>query len=181
MMMLASLSIIYLLFIEYNLLLYINFVDFKAAFDSINREYIWKAFNHYVLPCKYIRILQAFFCGTVSAVRHNGELSDWFDVTSGTGQGDIQCPPIFNVCLNLAAQRAEENKVLTHGAVLQRAITSSDEDTVVMDTDYADDMALLDNCKDGLRDTVHTVHTVQVCSSSRSLCECQENGGNGHC
>ncbi|KAL5251687.1 hypothetical protein ACHWQZ_G014732 [Mnemiopsis leidyi] len=38
--------------IEYNLPLYINFVDFKAAFDSINREYIWKAFNHYGLPCK---------------------------------------------------------------------------------------------------------------------------------
>ena len=44
-------------------------------------------------------------------------------------------------CLNLAAQRAAENKVLTNGAVVQRAITSSDEDTVVMDTDYADDMA----------------------------------------
>ena len=153
--------------IEYNLPLYINFVDFKAAFDSINREYIWKAFNHYGLPCKYIRILQAFFCSTVSAVRHNGELSDWFDVTSGTGQGDIQGPPIFNVCLNLAAQRAEENKVLTHGAVLQRANTSSDEDTVVMDTDYADDMALLDNCKDGLQES-----TDQLCkyAAQAGLC-----------
>ena len=42
--------------IEFNLPLYINFVDFKAAFDSINREFIWKAFSHYGLPCKYIRI-----------------------------------------------------------------------------------------------------------------------------
>ena len=113
---------------------------------------IWKALNYYGLPCNHTRVLQAFFCGTVSAVRHNGELSDWFDVTSGTGQGDIQGPPIFNVCLNLAAQRADENNVLTHGAVLQKAITSSDEDTVVMDTDYADDMALLVNCKDGLQE-----------------------------
>ena len=94
-----------------------------------------------------------FFCGTVSAVRHNDELSDWFDVTSGTGQGDIQGPSIFNVCLNLATQRAEENKVLTHGAVLQRAITSSVEDTVVMDTDNAEYVALLDNCMDGLQES----------------------------
>ena len=57
------------------------------------------------------------------------------------------------MCLNLAAQRVEESKVLTHGAVLQRAITSSDEDTVIMDTDYADDMALLNNCKDGLQES----------------------------
>ena len=38
---------------------------------------------------------------TISAVRHNGELSFWFDVRSGTRQGDIQGPPIFNFCLNL--------------------------------------------------------------------------------
>lgn len=62
--------------LEYNLPLYVNFVDFKAAFDSIDRNYIWKAFSHYGLPCKYIRIIQAFFNGTVSAVRHNGELSE---------------------------------------------------------------------------------------------------------
>ena len=59
------------------------------------------------------------------------------------------------MCLNLAAQSAEENKVLTHGTVLQRAIISSVEDTVVMDidTDYAEYMALLDNCKDSLQES----------------------------
>ena len=36
--------------LEYNLPLFINFVDFKAAFDSINRDFIWKAFSHYGLP-----------------------------------------------------------------------------------------------------------------------------------
>lgn len=97
--------------------------------------------------------MQAFFCGTVSSVRHNGELSDWFDVTSGSGQGDIQGPPIFNVCINLPAQRAEDNKVLSHGAVLQRATTSFGQDTVVLDTDYADDLAIMDNTKDGLQET----------------------------
>ena len=139
--------------LEYNLPLYINFVDFKAAFDSINRDFIWKAFSHYGLPCKYIRILQAFFHNTISAVRHNGELSSWFDVSSGTGQGDIQGPPIFNVCINLAAQRTESSKVLTHGAVLQRPAAASQEEVTVLDTDYADDMALMDSTKDGLQET----------------------------
>ena len=70
-------------------------MDFKAAFDSMDRYYIWKAFSHYGLPCKYIRIIQAFFNGTVSAVRQNGELSEWFEVSSGSGQGDIQSPPLL--------------------------------------------------------------------------------------
>ena len=89
-------------FLEFNLPLYINFVDFKSAFDCINRNFIWKGFSHYGLPGKYIRVIQAFFNGTVSAIRHNGELSNWFEVNSGTGQGDIQGLPIFSVVINLA-------------------------------------------------------------------------------
>ena len=72
--------------IEYNIPLYINFVDFKAAFDSIDRQFIWRSMQHYGLPDKYIRIMKAFFTHTVSAVRVNGEVTGWFDVNSGTGQ-----------------------------------------------------------------------------------------------
>lgn len=139
--------------IDYNIPLYINFVDFKAAFDSINRDFIWRAFGHYGLPQKYIRVFQAFFSSTISAVRHNGEISDWFSVKSGTGQGDIQGPPVFNVCINLAAQLAESCKALTKGVVLQKAASPDQDDVVVLDTDYADDMAVLDNSKEGLQET----------------------------
>lgn len=139
--------------IEHNISLYINFVDFKAAFDSINRDFIWRAFAHYGLPEKYIRIIKAFFCDTTSAVRVNGELSDWFAVNSGTGQGDIQGPPIFNVCLNFAAQLAEQNKTISRGLVLQKSNSDEEADTTVMDTDYADDMAVLDNSKSGLQES----------------------------
>ena len=139
--------------IDYNIPLYINFIDFKAAFDSINRDFIWKAFAHYGLPPKYIRVMQAFFRNTVSAVRLNGELSNWFSVNSGTGQGDIQGPPVFNVCLNFAAQLTEQNKILSRGAVLQIASPPDELEIAVMDTDYADDMATMDNTKLGLQET----------------------------
>ena len=89
---------------------------------------------------------------TVSAVRVNGELTDWFSVNSGTGQGDIQGPPIFNFCLNFAAFIAEANKTISHGAVLQEK-SKKVEEKVVMDTDYADDMAILDNSRDGLQES----------------------------
>ena len=42
----------------------------------------------------------------------------------------------FNVYLNLAAQRVEDNTVLTQGAVLQRPSSTQDEVTV-LDIDYA--------------------------------------------
>ena len=138
--------------IEFNIPLCVNFVDFKAAFDSIRRDFIWTSMRHYGLPEKYVRIFQAFFNGTVSAVRVNGELTEWFSVNSGTGQGDIQGPPIFNFCLNFAAFIAEANKTISHGAVLQEK-SKKVEEKVVMDTDYADDMAILDNSRDGLQES----------------------------
>ena len=93
--------------IEFNVPLYMNFIDFKAAFDSINRDFIWKAFEHYGLPTKYINVFKAFFKETESAVRVNGDLTRWFDVESGTGQGDVQGPPIFNLVINWGLKLAE--------------------------------------------------------------------------
>ena len=90
--------------IEYMLPLYINLVDFKSAFDCINRNFIWQAFWHYGLPDKYVRVIRAFFDGTVSAVQYNSELSRWFDVANGTGQGDIQGPP-FLTCVLTGLQK----------------------------------------------------------------------------
>ena len=134
---------------EYKLPLYINFVDFKSAFDCINRNFIWQAFRHYGLPDKYVRVIRAFCDGTSSAVQYNGELSRWFDVANGTGQGDIQGPPIFNVYLNWAA---EMHKAIYRGLVLQEG-TAELEGEALMDTDYEDDMAVLDGTKDGLQET----------------------------
>ena len=62
--------------IEFHVHLCINFVNFNAAFDTIRMDFIWANMRHYGLPQKYVRIFQAFFNGTVSAVRVNGELTN---------------------------------------------------------------------------------------------------------
>ena len=138
--------------LEFKIPLYINFVDFKAAFDSVRRDFIWASMRHYGLPEKYIRIFQAFYNGTVSAVRVDGEVTDWFNVNSGTSQGDVQGPPLFNFCLNFAVFMVEANKTISHGAVLQKKAKGVDE-KIFLDIDYADDMAILDNITEGLQES----------------------------
>ena len=105
--------------------------------------------QHCGLPEKYIRIFKRFFSGTKSAVMVNGDLTEWFEVNSGTGQGDSQGPPLFNFCLNFAAHLAETNKIISHGTLLQKN-SRVDEEKVVLDTDYADDMAILENTQEVL-------------------------------
>ena len=55
----------------------------------------------------------------------------------------------------MAAERTESNKVVSHGAVLQRSISPLADDITVLDTDYADDMAVLDNSEEGLQETTN--------------------------
>ena len=96
--------------------------------------------------------MKAFFSHTISAVRVNGELTYWFTVNTGTGQGDIQGPPVFNFCLNFSAYLMEQQKVISKGVTLL-CESSRVEEKHILDTDYADDMALLDNTEEGLQET----------------------------
>ena len=64
--------------IENNLPMNINFIDFRAAFNSVCDEYIWEALKHYGLPVKFTKIFQAFYTNTLKAVRVGERQTDVF-------------------------------------------------------------------------------------------------------
>ena len=59
--------------------LFICYIDFEKAFDSIWQEALWKALNFF--PKKIINLLKALYQKSLSAVRGNGELTE-----NGSGQ-----------------------------------------------------------------------------------------------
>jgi hypothetical protein len=101
--------------------------------------------------------MKSFFDKTVSAVKVEGELTDWFEVKSGTGQGDIQGPPVFNVCINLVMELVEYYKRISKGMLLEKSWSPEVRDVTVVDVDYADDLAALDNTKEGLQETTDMI------------------------
>lgn len=46
--------------IEWNSSLYVNFIDFEKAFDSLDREILWKLLDHYVIPTKLITLIKKY-------------------------------------------------------------------------------------------------------------------------
>jgi len=58
--------------------LYVCYVDFKKAFDSVWRTGLWHVMRHLGFDEKIIRILESLYKDIVSAVRVDGGLSDWF-------------------------------------------------------------------------------------------------------
>ena len=46
---------------EWQATLYINFIDFEKAFDSIHRDSLWDILKMYQIPKKLIRMIQLFY------------------------------------------------------------------------------------------------------------------------
>jgi len=64
---------------DFNKEMYICYIDFKKAFDSIWRDELWRVKRNMNYPEEIISILENMYEGTLSAVRVRGELTDWFE------------------------------------------------------------------------------------------------------
>ena len=70
--------------IEWQSTIYLNFIDFQKAFDSTDRETMWKILRLYVTPEKIIRVIQALYSDFTYSVLHNdGNRTPWFALKSG--------------------------------------------------------------------------------------------------
>lgn len=64
---------------EYNKDLHMLFVDFKSAYNSINREQLWITLRNFGIPEKLVRLVQMCNVQTYCKVRLLGELSTMFE------------------------------------------------------------------------------------------------------
>ena len=75
--------------IEWNSSLYINFVDYEKAFDSVDRETLWKVLRHYGVPKKLVNMIKNSYEGMSCRVIHEGQLTKNFEVMTGVRQGGM--------------------------------------------------------------------------------------------
>ena len=57
--------------------------------------------RHYGYPEKITRILENAYKDTFSAVRLNGELSEWFETVVGVLQRCVLSPLLFNIFMEM--------------------------------------------------------------------------------
>ena len=91
----ASLRIIVEQSLEWNSPLYINFIDFEKAFDSVDRKTLWKLLRHYGVPWKIISLIRCTYQDMSCRIAHAGQMSDRFEVKTGVRQGCLQSPFLF--------------------------------------------------------------------------------------
>ena len=138
----ATLRIIVEQSIEWQSSLYINFIDFEKAFDSISREVLWKLLRHYGMPDKMVTIIRVLYEGFSAQVVHNGQRTQPFNMRTGVRQGCLLSPLLFLVALDWVTRAAFDRK-----RGIQWTFTTSLEDL-----DFADDLALLSHRIQDMRD-----------------------------
>jgi endonuclease/exonuclease/phosphatase family metal-dependent hydrolase len=96
--------------VEFRSPLYLLFVDYEKAFDSISRECIWAEMQNIGVPNKIISLIRSSYDGFKCRVIHNNNLSDPFPTVSGVRQGCLLSPLLFLVVMDAVAKRATLNK-----------------------------------------------------------------------
>ena len=120
--------------LEWNSSLYLIFVDYEKAFDSIDRETLWRIMKAYGIPDKFISLVRAFYRGNKAAVIHGEGMSDWFEINSGVKQGCVMSGFLFLLVIDWLMRSSVEGK--------RTGIRWNMMDTLE-DLDYADDIVLL--------------------------------------
>ena len=69
----ASLRIIVEQSLEWNSPLYINFIDYEKAFDSVDSETMWKLLRHYGVPEKTFSLIRCSFQDMSCRIAHTGQ------------------------------------------------------------------------------------------------------------
>ena len=86
-------------FYEYNLPLHQFYIDFKQAFDTINRSYIFNSMAEFGIPNKLIVLAKMTLSHTLNKVNIQGKLSESFETYNGIRQGDSLSTLLFNIGL----------------------------------------------------------------------------------
>ncbi|KAI0217907.1 putative aarF domain-containing protein kinase 5 [Lamellibrachia satsuma] len=139
--------------IEQDRPLYIVFVDFTKAFDTVGRTGLWQLLRKYGCPEKFTTMIEALHTGMMANVSVGGEVSETFGVTNGVKQGCVLAPTLFSIFLS--AMLVEAFRGMGDGVYIQsrqsadlfniahfRAKTKTTQ-ILVRELLYADDSALV--------------------------------------
>nr|VZI13316.1 unnamed protein product [Spirometra erinaceieuropaei] len=77
--------------------LYSTFVDLTKAFETANREGLWKIMHKFGCPERFTQMVRQLHDGMMARVTGNGAVSEAFAVTNGVKQGCVLAPTLFSL------------------------------------------------------------------------------------
>ena len=144
------------LFLHNKKRLFVAFIDYRKAFDSVWRNGLWDKLLSQNVDGKIFRIITNLYSQIKSCVmnRCTGERSEFFGSFSGVRQGENLSPLLFSLFLNDLEQFLKQ-----HGCRPLELPISNNDLSLAMYLEifvllYADDTVLLSETRDGLKQSL---------------------------
>ena len=125
---------------EYYIHLHNLYIDFKQAFDSINRDRMLNDLVILCIPKKLVQLISVTMTGSKATVRVDNQYTPAFPITNGMRQGDALSSILFDLVLEAIFQ----NKNITEYIGTKNTQMFA----------YADDLAIMSRNKTALKDTL---------------------------
>ena len=98
--------------------LFMRFVDLQKAYDTVDRDLLWKVLARAGVPSVMIDVNRQTHDRMWTRVRiDDGDLSEWFELTQGLRQGCVLSPLLFNIffaaVMEVVLQRFSEDDTIS--------------------------------------------------------------------
>ena len=118
------------------------FVDFSKAFDSVDREKMFKVLELYGIPPKIITAIKLLYTDTSSTIITSDEEKSPIPILAGILQGDTVAPFLLIIVVDYIL-RVSIDRISSCGYELQPRKSSRFPAENITDTDFAGDITLI--------------------------------------
>ena len=150
--------------------LYISFIDFTKAFDTVDRPLLFRILSKVGCPPKLIRFIQCLYTNVNARLIIDGELSKSFSYNGGVKQGCKLAPSLFGIyaaaLLLLSFKDIEHDfsiliRFRTDGNIFDLRRLKSKTKVLyefLREAQYADDIAIMSGTFFGLQTLLTAYH-----------------------
>lgn len=124
--------------LEYGIGTHHLFVDFQAAYDSINREMLYKAMREMNIPSKLVRMVRVAISNSKCQIKIQSHLSDPLRTRNGLKQGDALACLLFNLGLEKVIR---DSQIQIGGHIFNKGVQL---------LAYADDIDIISRSESGI-------------------------------
>ena len=139
--------------------MHINFIDYEKAFDSVDRQNLWKLLRHYGVPLKIVNLIQCIYQDMGCRVVHAGQTSEKFQVKTGVRQACLLSPFLFLLVIDWIMKETTRGE---NNGIQWTLFEQLD------DLGFADDLALLAHNQNQMQDKTCSLETFSAKTGLRT-------------
>ena len=137
-----------------NLPVIATFVDFKKAFDSVDRTAMFKILRNYGVSESISNAIKVLYLNTKSSVLVDGQITEEFSVNTGVLQGDVLAPFLFIIIIDWVLKNSNIDHL---GFIMAPRRSRRYPAERLTDMEFADDIGLLDNDHQGAQEQLNNI------------------------